>query len=244
LQNDERMVGRARGGSVRTKGQTFWRGGPTKGHGPTNGQTSCVLTVGGANKGTDLLRVDCRGSWKGSLESVHLCGTTNGWWGGPVGVVFEQRDRPSGGRDRQMDRHLARGGGETDKGTDLLDQNRQRSAKGAKVGQGGRPSGGRGLVRERDGRQGLVCGCGFMASGMLESPGGRQGHCGRGRSFFRGPGRFRAQVVSYWSHGVRFGGRMATAIPLLGAAPILRGGWWRGRDWVVQDGCGRSGGPP
>jgi hypothetical protein len=36
LRNDERMVGRARGGSVRTKGQTFWR------EGPTNGQTSCA----------------------------------------------------------------------------------------------------------------------------------------------------------------------------------------------------------
>jgi hypothetical protein len=122
-----------------------------------------------------------------------------------------------------MDRPLARGG-----------RNRQRDRptgpKPAKVGQGGRPSGGRGLVRERDGRQGLVCGCGFMASGILESPGGRQGHCGRGRSFFRGPGRFWAQVVSYWSHGVRFGGRMATAIPLLGAA------------WVLLLSCGVGGG--
>jgi hypothetical protein len=92
------------------------------GGGPTNGQ---------ANKGTDLLSVDCRGSWKGSLELVHLCRTMNGWWGGPVGVVFEQRDRPSGGRDRQMDRPLARGG-----------RNRQRNRptgpKPAKVGQGGK----------------------------------------------------------------------------------------------------------
>jgi hypothetical protein len=82
----------------------------------TKGQTSCAGGVeqrDRSNKGTDLLSVDCRGSWKESLELVHLCRTMNGWWGWPFWGVFEQRDRPSG--------VLARG---TDKWTDILRANK------------------------------------------------------------------------------------------------------------------------
>jgi len=167
LQNDERMVGRARGGSVRTNGQTFWR------EGPTNGQTSCA---GGAKptKGQTYWTKTGKGRPRGQAFWREGIGSGAGWKTG-IGLrvwVYGERDTGISGRS-----------------------------------------------------------AGALRAWAILFPGPRS---------FLGAGCF---LLVPWGS---FRGTNGYGDPApgccLGAAPILRGGWWRGRDGVVQDGCGRSGG--